>query len=313
MWLGVSFPHPNEFTYQAPCSLIAGVPEISLYDMLARISEGFMSRFIEIPIGYDRVEAVAGIENWWKNVLPAGREDSQMIQENDLLLEQRFRRCFYMLHWANMGWGSELRNIRPLEGFLLSEKIRSMFEDECLRAFNRALDTVEKHFGEPVNKALFGTNDIQSVRPPILFRECGDLLRLACCDAVSRRFAIPNGTEHHPGWVRIDDIAANKAIPFLAMIAETSVNNMLEAKKIKKLASTYKPSLLTVEYEIIREAGQVGISTVDWYAVLEKKWNISRKRAEPRLRKLIDIDLVEEKSGVLYSTLATRLTSSFRW
>jgi hypothetical protein len=154
------------------------------------------------------------------------------------------------------------------------------------------------------------TDDLASVRPPILFRECGDLLRLACCDAVSRRFA---GTEIRPGYIRIDERAANTVIPFLNMISETAITNMIEARKIKKLAATVRPSLMGVAYAIIESSGHHGKPVNEYYSILEKNFSFSHKKAERQLQKMISGDLVEEKSGILYATPVTRISRSVRW
>ena len=303
----VAFPHNNEFQYHAPVAVIAGVPELSLYDILTRVSEGFMSRFIEIPISYDRIEAESGIHNFWGNVLPAFREDAEILQQSQDAKEQQFRRCFYMLYSSNLGrWydvslnpASLPRRIEPVRGFILPDKLRKLFEEESIRCLNRSLDNVQREFK---------LTDVESVRPPILFRECGDLLRLACCDAVSRRFA---GTEHE-GYIRVDDAAANKAVQFLYMITETSVNHMVESRKIKKLATIQTASLFWLEYDLIRQSGHMGIPSADFFVGLEKNFRVSRKRAETRLKKLCNSELVEERDGVLYATILTRIKPTFR-
>jgi len=298
---GVTFPSPNEFRYNSKCSVIAGVPEMTLRDLLLRVSEGFLSRFIELPIGYSRVEAKSALNAFWDNVL---------LPEVNTLLdpESLFTRCFFILHASALGGLYRTGfNIPPIRGFNIPIDLRTVLRKETLRALDDAWGKIEQAVKEG---KLFGEQEEPEVPPPILFRECGDVLRIAVADAASRRFS---GTENPPGMITVDKRAIETALLYLSVIVETRVKALLESRRIAKFRVSTRPSIMSAAFEVVRSRGPQGIGEEELENTLINVYGVSKRRAKKEIENLKISNSVVVKEGKLVGSTFFSNEKSYPW
>jgi len=287
---GVEFPSFNKFTYECPLAVVAGVPEMSLRDLMTKVQEGFVSRFIEIPISYTRSEAEQGLDTWWDNVLvPTTTDESELLQ--------KFRRCFYVLYGANFGILKDLYNVEPITDFRLPIEHRETLESETKRALKDSWNLVEESVKE---EKLMSDEENPSSPPPILFRECGDIIRICVADASSRRFS---GTEIDPGIIEIDDRAVKIALEYLNMIVETRVHTLIEAKRIMRFRIAIRPMLLRAEYDLLCQQGEQGMPEDSFVKAIVTVLGVRLERAKKTVEKLKSSGLVVEKEGKLIAKI----------
>ncbi|MGO9643768.1 MAG: hypothetical protein ACLPY5_03355 [Candidatus Bathyarchaeia archaeon] len=241
MYPDVNFVRSNEFSYEAPCAVIAGVPDMGLQQMYERITDGFLSRFILVKINYSREEAEAASNNLWKNVLP----DQTSVSDNSLNLDTGNRMLKTLAITSNSDFDST--NTLSLKRVVIEGPERERLRAGTVEALLKSWDEVKRQTKN------------ESITPPILFREQQDVLRIAIADAVSRRFA---GTGTETGIVRVDERAVLTGLRYLSVIVEISIRMHVEALRLENgaLRTNSKPMALWNEYEMVVCSGSAGTS-----------------------------------------------------
>ena len=275
---GVSFPQPNIFEYDTPeCGLIA-TAEFSLPVLLQKLSSGFLSRFVDIPIAYSTSEADEAVRNYWNTVLIP-------TTENDTFDKDTFRRLFYIVWWFNMGWGKDMFGIPPITSYSLPVEHRNTLEKESLEVMKEAWKKLDKKPEEE--------KELSSI--PVFIRESQDLLRIVCADAASRRFETD---EHLTGVIEIDEEAVKTGLEYFYTIAISRVNMAIEYGKIIRQSSLGESYINDPCYQIIKESGKQGIFQVEVVEAMKRSpFNWNDRRTYRRIEKLRDVDKVITSDG----------------
>src|SRR5207302_8321666 len=232
--------------------------------------------------------ALDGLKTFWDNVLlPSGDNG-----EGNIL---RYRRMCSVMHAANMGW---LGNRMPeLRNIILPGNIRELLQQETMRA-------LESCWNRLTGPDASGNPFLQrQAPPPILFRESGDVLRIAVADAVSRRFT-ETERPHNPGIVQIDEKAATTALEYLNVIAETRTQMFLEAMKVQRFRVPTKPAISGVAYDLIRRSDISGIHTETLIEIMALEYLFSRQEAIHQIQ-----GLLHQPHPVIEQTADGRLVS----
>jgi hypothetical protein len=258
---------------------------MGLREMYNRVTEGFLSRFVVVNINYDREGAGRASDNLWNNVMPEeeGQEEVEgIIPKAELEMYARMMRTLYLTCESEFN----VTNVPSIKRYRLEKQEREVLKAETKKAMLEAWDRVANDVLGSKAK-----DESASIPPPFLFREEQDVLRIAVADAASRRFA---GTEVEPGILQIDRRAMMTGLLHLPLIVQTSVEMHTGANRIRASRSRGPPMTFWPEYEIVYNAGPVGISQ-EWFDAICREHQVDSERAAKRLTKLLEHGHVERK------------------
>lgn len=271
------------FEYEAPLALIAGTWITNIREFRNRVTEGFLDRFLPVPIHFGSDDAITAVRNMWDRLAaPQGSEQSSSLEY--------FRRIFKALYWTSTEF-AKVVGYKPIERIDLPTQQARLLKEESERAMREADEQVRSKLGK------------QSFQPPLLFRDFQDVFRVALADAVSRRFT---DTETQPGVITIDEPATETALKFLPMMRQNAVWLTLEVLHPSQVPTVPDTPTFWDAYRIIEEMGCHGVSNEGFEGVC-RYYGIAKERAQDRLKRLVDEGLVVKENGRLMAALHKRM------
>jgi hypothetical protein len=266
----------NEFGYSSPFSVVAGTFIQNMQYFRSRVSEGFLNRFVIAGIEYDIDQAQLSVRNFWEQI---AREDNGINKEQ---LEY-FRKCFKALYWTSTEFAKVIDR-EPIRLIELPDRHRRIFADESVNAVRESFEQV---------------SSASRSNPPLLFRACQDLYRIALADAVSRRFS---ETETSPGVITIDDRATEAALTFLPAMVKNNTWLMKEVSTPSPAPIVPEAQSFWEEFRIIHNYGAYHGLTESEFSGICTYEGIGRERSKKRLDSLVKNKLVErDQNGRLFS------------